>query len=387
VSLSSFESLSQIFKSVSKLSLVYALDPESIVCSAILANLASAREVDFELAPFFEAPKPIDSSSILILCGVRQHRVVGGVRIKLLQDILGVKRFSVIRLVKEAQELWVVSPEQVALAVSSSIASSQGSSYDDRVLEAVRGELSEIISSGILAINEHSLRLFRYPFAKLSECLFRTIEPYAPGVSLSINGSRGLLEEVGVPDKLGPLEEDELKKLSSKLSEIYKSYNPKGFEPLGWRVVARTSENMDINELSYSMLAAIDAELHEAIISSLFDFRYTKLLVGLLERFYKRIGEYIEAAIRGEMKGGRMYIRGARVEQWEASSKDPLNTLAKLLRAHGISSSLTIFRVEDSYCIPLTQINPSWPLDQDELAFERGCVCSSSMDKLVKVLL
>ncbi len=386
MSLSSYEGLGQLLKGIDKVSIVYSVDPESIVASAAIASLASAKEIDFELAPFYEAPKPANST-LLILVGVRQQRVVGGIKIKLLWDVLNAKKLLALKTIKELKELWIVSPEQVALAIAATLASFKGSNYDERVLESVRNELSDFIASGVVSIVERTLRLFRYPNARIMECLFRTIEPFIPATSLRMDGSRSLIEQLGLPDKQGPLDEEEKKALLKALSDKVARSLGKHPQLEGSKVVVRCEDPVDVYELSYALLSCIDVSKHELAISAFFNSKYFKALLASLEKFYDRIASFLEDVLLANLRPGRTYIRGVRVDQFEASAKDPLNTFSKLVYAHGIASGVTVFRVEDGYCLPMYEASPAWPSEAlSELSIVNGCFCSSSMDKLIKVI-
>ncbi len=387
MSLGSFESLSNVFKGVSKVSIVYSMDPESIICASMLANFASFKELDFELAPFYIAEKPIDGSTLVLLVGVRQQRVVGGLRVKLLWDLVESKKFLAIKLTKELREIWVVSPEQIAMSIAATMASYPGPSYSDAILSALRSELSELVSAGIVSLSEKSLRVFRYPNAKISECLFRTLEPFIPGVSLSREGAKRLVEELGIPDRKGVLEEEEKRKLVESLRGALRDSVLKPVDVEGWKAVVRGVENVDLNELCYALLAAIDADLHELCLATLFKFGYCSAIMGLLERSYDYIAQFVEEASRGEKKVGRMYIRGVKVHQVEAEEGAPLNVLSKMLKAHGLADGVVVFRIGERYCVPLSDASPSWPMEKVEgIEFVRGCACSTVMDKLIRVL-
>lgn len=368
-----------------KVSIVYSVDPDSIVATALILNVLSAKEIDFEIAPFYEAQKPLDPSSLTLLVGVRQSKAIAGARIRLLQDFLGSKRFVALKTLNKLKDLWVVPSNSVAAALAATIASFKGSSYDPRVLEVAKAETVEFESSGIIAFVDETLRLFRYPEAKISECLFRTLEPFIPGISLSPSRCREVLGELGIADRVGVLEDNEKDKLVKYFVEVWESRSTKVPSLVGPKIAYRKSEGLDLYEVAYSMLAALDQGLQELVVASVINPKYIPALIAMLENMYSEIAKVIDAVFSGEVKPSRSYIRGLRLEILDLDVR-VINTASKLLRSHGLASSTIVYRVSDGYCVPLSDVEPSWPWEED-VQIVAGAACSSSLDKIARLLI
>ncbi len=368
----------------SKVSIIYSLDPEALVATALLINFLSVKEIDFEFAPFYAAPKPVDSSALTLLVGVRQSKAVSGTRIRLLQDLLGSRRFVALKILGKLKDLWVVPPNSVAMALAASIASFKGSSYDVRILEPVRNEVVDFESSGVVALVDESLRLFRYPNARLSECVFRTLEPFIPGASLSATGCKRLVEELGISDRAGVLSDEEKERLVKHVAKLWESKSVRAPSLAGPRFVYRRGEGFDVYEVAYSMLAAIDRGVHELTIASTLNPRYLPALIATLELVYDDIAKVVDAVISGELKPSRSYIRGLKLEILDLEA--PMNTCSKLLRAHGLASSTVVYRAHDAYCVPLTDVEPSWPWEEEAQIYG-GALCVSSLDRVARLLI
>ncbi len=386
----SFSELVTIARSSKALTLIFGPYVDSIVATSLLLRLFKDEEIDIQLAPFYEASKPIDNRSPLLLVGVTQRSVVSGYRVLQLDDFVGRDPRSSLSLalytLKNLKDIWIVPQELEVLVLAALVSRTYGSIYDESLLQAHEELLKEAVSRSVYEVVD-TLRLFGYPHVSLREALERTLEPYIQGVSLSVDGSSKFLERLGISGDV--MRSEDRERLISELEAILAGYARSRVELYGPKIVLRTTTLVDdVYELLYTLYTAID-------IGSVAELLIVGIEPQLLEVFRARylaarnsIRDVVDRVIASEIATRRIVIRGiymTLVELEEEPKRIPLFTVFRILRGLGIAENMVVYRYSEGYAVPLQLLEPRWPLDY-ELNVVGGVALFRSLEELSKVL-
>jgi len=386
----SFSELLALARSYKAITLVFSPQIDSLVSASLLLRLLKDEDVDVQLAPFYEATKPIDTRSPILLLGVFQRSVVSGYKVLHLDDFVGRDPRSSLSLslyiLKNLKDIWIVPQELEVLVLAALLSRAQSSIYDEKLLQVHEQLLREAVSRGVYEVVD-TLRLFGYPHAPLSEALERTLEPYIRGISLNKDGVIEFLKRLGLYDSI--LRSEDRERLVNELEAVVVDYARSKVELYGSKIVLKSTTLIDdVYELVYILHTAIDSgDIEKLLIIGIepqlldaFRVRYV-----MLKHDIRRV---VDSILAGEIHPKRIVLRGAYVSLIELDTdlkRIPLFTIHKILRGLGIVESLTIFKDSEGYAVPLQMVEPRWPLDM-EFNVVGGAALFKSIEEVAKVV-
>lgn len=386
----SFSELLTIARSYKAITLVFSPQIDSLVSASLLLRLLKDEDVDVQLAPFYEAVKPIDSRTPILLLGVFQRSVVSGYRVLHLDDFIGRDPRSLLSLslytLKNLKDVWIVPQELEVLVLAALLSRAQSSIYDEELLRVHEPLLGEAVSKSVYEI-VNTLRLFGYPHATLSEALERTLEPYLRGISLNRNGVTEFLKRLGLYENI--LRSEDRERLVNELEAVVVDYARSRVDLYGSKIVLRhTTLIDDVYELVYVLHTAIDGGDVEKLLIIGIEPQLLEAFRARYIMFREDIRRIVESILAGEIHPKRIVLRGAYVSLIELDTdlkRAPLFTIHRILRGLGIVESFTVFKNSEGYAIPLQMIEPRWPLDL-ELSTVGGIATFKSIEEVAKVI-
>lgn len=384
--MSSSINLISYMRSLKHLYTVFSADLDAIIASSMLMRIAREEGVDIYVAPFYSASRPLELDSSVVLVKVLQRIAVGGLRIVQLDDILGrdprIISSITLYLLKELKKSIVV-PKYLELVSLIAVASlSRGSIYDSNIIEVHKMLLSETIDKNLYTVVE-TLKLFGYPKKELVEALTKTVDPYILGISLSYEGSRKLVEDIGG----GISSEDAKAKLIHILSSRMSSYCKSCESILGQKIIIKDGHPIDdIYETTYALYTYMDISGLEPLIYICIDSRIIELAKGVYNYMSQLLKQTTDHIIE---EGGakKIIVRGIKVGMIDISSEStipPLYTIHRILRSLGLTEDITVFTNGKEYLLPLPFIAPKWPYDKD-IYIEKNYAIFKSLQDLSEV--
>lgn len=377
----------QFIKSTRNLYIVFSTDLDAIIASSLLMRVAREEGIETYLAPFYEAPKPMDLNASVLLVKVLQKAPVGGIRVFQLDDLVKkdpkIVSSSTIYLIKELKKQIVMPRYVELLSLVAVVSISRGPIYDQNVVEIHKPLVEEAIDKNLFSILD-TLRLFGYPRRDIIEALAKTIDPYILGVSLDYEGSKKVLEEVG-----GTVASEEAKaKLVEALASRLSSYC-KVCEPIsGPKIVIKdsTSPIEDVYETVYAFYCYMDMLGVEPLVYLGINSKVVELAKGALSYMFKPLREILDSVVESSAIK-KLVIRGVKVSVIDLStvkSIPPLFTTHRVLRSLGLTEDVTVFSSGKEYLLPVHFVAPRWPYDR-ELNVEKNFISFSSLQDIGEV--
>ena len=386
----SFSELLTIARSYKAITLVFSPQIDSVVSASLLLRLLKDEDVDVQLAPFYEATKPIDTRSPILLLDVFQRSVVSGYKVLHLDDFVGRDPRSSLSLslyvLKSLKDIWIVPQELEVLVLAALLSRTQGSIYDEKLLQIHEQLLREAVSRGVYEIVD-TLRLFGYPHASLSEALERTLEPYLRGISLNRDGVIEFLKKLGLYENI--LRSEDRERLVNELEAVVVDYARSRVDLYGSKIVLKSTTLIDdVYELVYILYTAIDSGDVEKLLIIGIEPQLLDVFKVRYVMFKPDIRRIVESILTGEVHPKRIVLRGVYVSLIELDTdlkRVPLFTIYRILRGLGIVENFTIFRNSEGYVLPLQMIEPRWPLDI-EFNIVGGVALFKSIEEVTKVV-
>jgi hypothetical protein len=373
-------------KSVKKLYIVFSSDIDSIIASSLLMRIAWEEGVEVYSAPFYNATKPYELGSTVLLVKVLQRTPISGIKTIQLDELVGkdpkVISSLTMHIVKELKKQIIVPRYIETLSVISMLSLSRGSIYDKNLVDVHKNLLDESIDKNLFTFID-TLRFFGYPKRDIVESLAKTVDPYILKASLDYEGAKIVLESVG-----GSLSSDEAKSklvdiLASKLSSYCKSCEPL----VGPKIVLReTSYIDDVYEATYALHSYIDVQGIDPLLYICLDDRVIGIAEGVLNYMSRYVKDIIDKIIEGAGVK-KMIIKGVKVGTVDISSVNrvpPLYTVHRILRAIGFTEDVTVFTDGKEWLLPLPFVAPRWPYDK-ELILEKGYAIFKSLQDIGEV--
>lgn len=373
-------------KSVKHMYIVFSADLDAIITSSLLLRVAREEDVEAYLATFYEASKPSDPGSSILLVKVLQRTPVSGVKIIHIDELVGrdpkIISSSTMHLLRELKKQILVPRYIEMLSLIAMLSLSRSSTYDKNIIEVHRALLEEAVDKNLFSMLE-TLRLFGYPRRDVVEALAKTVDPYVLGVSLNYDGCKKLLEEVG-----GSLSSNEAKSklieiLASKLSSYCRSCE----SLVGPKIILKDATPIDdVYEATYNLYSYIDLQGVDPLIYVCMDSRIIDIAKGVFEYMSKPIKDLIDYVVSGaNIK--KVIVKGVKVGVVDISTVSrmpPLFTVHKILRSIGVTEDVTVFTNGKEFLLPLPFVAPRWPYDK-ELAIERGYAVFKALQDLGEV--
>ncbi len=373
-------------KSVKHMYIVFSADLDAIITSSLLLRVAREEDVEAYLATFYEASKPSDPGSSILLVKVLQRTPVSGVKIIHIDELVGrdpkIISSSTMHLLRELKKQILVPRYIEMLSLIAMLSLSRSSTYDKNIIEVHRALLEEAVDKNLFSMLE-TLRLFGYPRRDVVEALAKTVDPYVLGVSLNYDGCKKLLEEVG-----GSLSSNEAKSklieiLASKLSSYCRSCE----SLVGPKIILKDATPIDdVYEATYNLYSYIDLQGVDPLIYVCMDSRIIDIAKGVFEYMSKPIKDLIDYVVSGaNIK--KVIVKGIKVGVVDISTVSrmpPLFTVHKILRSIGVTEDVTVFTNGKEFLLPLPFVAPRWPYDK-ELAIERGYAVFKALQDLGEV--
>lgn|GEM_PF-972107 len=367
-------------KNVKNLYVVFSADLDSIIASSIIMRIAREEDVETYLAPFYEATRPSDASSSILLVKVLQRTPVGGLKITQLDDLVGkdpkIISSTSMHLLRELKKHIVVPRYIDVLSLVAMLSLARGSIYDQNVIEVHKKLLSEAVDNSLFTFID-TLRLFGYPRRDVIDALIKTVDPYILGVSLNREGSKKVLEDIG-----GSVSSEEAKtKLVDQLASILSSYC-KSCEPItGTKIILRDLTPVDdVYEATYALYCYMDALGLDPLVYVSISSKIIDIARGVFDYMSKPLRELVDYVIEN---GGakRVISRGVKMGIVDISTLQttpPLFVAHRVLRALGLTEDVTVFSNGKEYLLPAPLIAPRWPYDK-ELNIEKSFVVFRSL--------
>ncbi|MEM4513252.1 MAG: hypothetical protein QXZ41_01925 [Ignisphaera sp.] len=366
--------------------IVFSADLDAIITSSLLLRVAREEDVEAYLATFYEASKPSDPGSSILLVKVLQRTPVSGVKIIHIDELVGrdpkIISSSTMHLLRELKKQILVPRYIEMLSLIAMLSLSRSSTYDKNIIEVHRALLEEAVDKNLFSMLE-TLRLFGYPRRDVVEALAKTVDPYVLGVSLNYDGCKKLLEEVG-----GSLSSNEAKSklieiLASKLSSYCRSCE----SLVGPKIILKDATPIDdVYEATYNLYSYIDLQGVDPLIYVCMDSRIIDIAKGVFEYMSKPIKDLIDYVVSGaNIK--KVIVKGVKVGVVDISTVSrmpPLFTVHKILRSIGVTEDVTVFTNGKEFLLPLPFVAPRWPYDK-ELAIERGYAVFKALQDLGEV--
>jgi hypothetical protein len=374
-------------KSVKRLYTVFSIDLDSIIASSLLMRIALEEGVEIYSAPFYDASKPYEPGSVVLLVKVLQRTPVSGVRTVQLEELVGkdpkIISSVTMHLVKELKKQIIISRYIDILSIISMLSLSRSSIYDRNLVEVHKNLLDEAIDKTLFSFID-TLRFFGYPKRDIVESITKTVDPYIVGVSLDYEGARKILETVGGSISIDEAKSKLIEIISSKLSSYCRSCEPL----VGSKIVLKETSYLidDVYEATYALYSYIDVQGVEPSLYLCLDSR----VIGIAGGVFDYVSKYIKDVVDGVIEGAgikRMIIKGVKIGTVDISTASripPLYTVHKILRAIGFTEDITLFTDGKEWFLPLPFIAPRWPYDK-ELLIEKGYVVFKSVQDVGEV--
>ncbi len=367
--------------------IVYAPNLDSVLSTSILMKIFREYDIDAEAAPFYEARKPLDCNTLLVLVGVKQHTAIPGVKCTIIDDYIGRDPHSslsiALHIIAQLREIWIVPKDLDVLATCAMLSIARKSLYDDMLIEAHKHLLTDIFNKGVIDYVD-SIRFFGYPHIPLEEAITRTIDPYIPGISLNPDAVRDFLRGLGVADTLS----DEAKKrILDEVRSRLEAVSKESIDIVGKKLLLRHTElHNDLYELTYALITSIDVLSSEQLLILSIEPKYVDVFLAVYMKILPEVRNIVEAILSGEVSVKRSAIRMHRLSTIEIDGRIRAPYLIhRLLRVLGAVESITVFRSNEGYCIPIQLADAKWPLDH-QYDVGGGCIYVKSFSDIPKVL-
>jgi len=358
----SFAELVTLLKEVRKTHIVFGFSLDSLVATALLIHVLKSLDIEFDVSPYTSMRKPLDTEAPLILVDVRQRTVVSGVKILQLSDFLARRQSTAAALAHALRNVWIVPSELLKISVSAMLSTASTTMYDDALIEAHEDFVRELESEGVLRRVQSAVRLFGYPVRDLVEAMSRTLEPFLPGLSLSVDECRKFLEERGISSLV---DASVRARFCEELRARRREYGLEVPDVEGSRIVVEGGEGVvDVYEAVYALSALIDSLGYEYVVSIGVDTAYISLANAALYSSYSCIKRVLEGVVSGETKLKRIYVRGTRVSLIELDEECRcINAVYRALRGNGLCDHVLLVRVGNEVLAPITILDPRYPAD------------------------
>lgn len=373
-------------KNVRNLYVVFSADLDSIMASSLLLRIAWEEGTEVYVAPFYEASKPSEAGSTVLLIKVLQRTPISGVKTVQLDELVGkdpkIISSSTMFLLRELKKQIIVSRYIELLSIVAMLSLSRGSVYDKNVVEVHKSLLEVAIDKDVFSFIE-TLRLFGYPKRDIIESLIKTIDPYILKVSLDYEGSRKVLESVEGSTSSDEFRSKLVEVLASRLSSYCRSCEPL----VGPKIVLKEAIHVDdVYEATYALYSYIDAQGVDPLIYVCLDSRIIEIARGVFDYMSKQVKDVVDKVIE-EIGVKKVMVKGIKIGVIDISSLNrlpPLYTVHKILRAIGLTEDITVFTDGKEVFSPLVFLTPRWPYDK-ELVVEKGYAVFRSLQDLGEV--